>query len=159
MKKALERLRERTPRERRALARAAFLIWTIQIGLALLPFRHVLRAVGRLAKPAGSGPGSGAGSSQFDKDLAVWSVEAASRRLLSRNPCLPKALAVLTLFRRAGIDAELRIGVAREGDDPMRAHAWVESEGEVVIGGDVPIEEYTPLPALGRIASGRGRSR
>ena len=159
MKKTLARLRERTPRERRAVARAACLIWTIQIALAVLPFRHVLRAVGRLARPAGSGSGPSAGSSQFDRDLAVWSVEAAGRRLLSRNPCLPKALAVLTLFRRAGIDAELRLGVAREGEDPMRAHAWVESEGKVVIGGDVPLEEYTPLPALDRIASGRRMPR
>jgi hypothetical protein len=82
--------------------------------------------------------------------MAVWSVEAAGRRLLSRNPCLPKALAVLVLFRRAGVDAELRLGVAREDGRSVRAHAWVESEGEVVIGGDVPLADYTPLPTLER---------
>jgi hypothetical protein len=148
MKKAVQRLRERTPRERAAVARAALLIWTIQAGLAVLPFRRVLRAVDRFARPPATPPGPNADSSQFDRDLAVWSVEAAGRRLLSRNPCLPKALAVLVLFRRHGMEAELRLGVAREGDAPVRAHAWIESEGEVVIGGDVPLDEYTPLPVL-----------
>lgn len=154
MKKTVQRLRERTGRERRAAARAALLIWTIQAGLALLPFRHVLRVVHRAARPAGPPGKLAADPSQFDRELAVWSVEAAGRRLLSRNPCLPKALAVLVLFRRAGAEAQLRLGVAREGDAPVRAHAWVESEGEVVIGGDVPLDEYTPLPVFDVSPSG-----
>jgi hypothetical protein len=38
--------------------------------------------------------------------------------------------------------------VARDADGPVQAHAWVESEGQVVIGGDVPLEKYTRLPGL-----------
>lgn len=148
MRKTLKRFRDRTPEERRAVARAGLLIATIQTALAMLPFRQVMRGVYRMARPR-SVPGANAGeSAQFDRELAVWAVEAAGRRLLSRNPCLPKALAVLILFRRAGEPAELRLGVARDADGPVRAHAWVESGGSVVIGGDVPVENYTQLPRL-----------
>lgn len=157
MGKTLKRYRDRTPEERRAVTRAGLLIAGLQAALAALPFRHVMRGVYRVAGP-GSPPGSdSAESSQFDRDLAVWAVEAAGRRLLSRNPCLPKALAVLILFRRGGQDAELHLGVARETYGSVEAHAWVESGGQVVIGGDVPIETYTRLPGLDRKFPGRGK--
>jgi hypothetical protein len=148
MRTTLKRYRDRTPAERVAAFRAGLLIAILQIGLAVLPFRRVMRFAYRMGTPRSGPAGSAASSSQFDRDLAVWAVEAAGRRLLSRNPCLPKALAVLILFRRAGVDAELLVGVARDADGPVQAHAWVESEGQVVIGGDVPLEKYTRLPGL-----------
>lgn len=148
MMKTFNRYRDLTPEKRRAVARASLLITAIQAGLAVLPFRHLLKVVYRLAKPRTARGSRLARASQFDMDLAVWAVEAAGRRLLSRNPCLPKALAVLILFRRAGEDAELHVGVARETEGPFRAHAWIESGGRVVIGGDVPIDSYTRLQGL-----------
>jgi hypothetical protein len=149
MRTTLKRVRERTPAERWAALRASLLIAWLQTCLAVLPFRTVMRMVHRIAGPAGSAAPGAARPSHFDKDLAVWAVEAAGRRLLSKNPCLPKALAGLILLRRAGADAELHLGVARGGDSPVRAHAWVVSDGSVVIGGDVPLDDYTPLPGLG----------
>ena len=157
MRKTLKRYRDRTPEERRAVTRAGLLIAALQMALAVLPFRRVMGGVYRVARPRSPlGPGPGE-PSQFDRDLAVWAVEAAGRRLLSRNPCLPKALAVLILFRRAGEDAEFHLGVTRETDSPVRAHAWIESEGHVVIGGDVPIESYTRLPGLDKKFPGHGK--
>lgn len=148
MRKNLNRFRELSPERRRAVTRAGLLIVAVRAGLAVLPFRYLLRAVRRAARPrAGSRPRSGR-PSQFDKDLAVWAVEAAGRRLLTSNPCLPQALAVLILFRRAGEDAELRMGVTRDEDAPFKAHAWIESDGVVVIGGDVPVESYARLQGL-----------
>jgi len=148
MRKNLSRFRELSPEEKRAVMRAGLLVAVIRVGLAVLPFRRMLRAVRRAARPhTGSRPRSGR-PSQFDKDLAVWAVEAAGRRLLTSNPCLPQALAVLILFRRAGEDAELHMGVSRDGDGPFEAHAWIESDGKVVIGGDVPIEGYARLQGL-----------
>ncbi len=137
------------------MARAGLLVAGLQTALSLLPFRHVMRGVYRLARPRAPL----AGTSQFDRDLAVWAVEASGRRLLSRNPCLPKALAVLILFRRGGADAELHVGVARESDGPVEAHAWVESGGEIVIGGDVAIESYTRLPGLDQKFPEAGKGR
>lgn len=148
MKKTLKRYRDRTPEERRAVTRAGLLIVALQAVLKVLPFQRVLDGVSRVARSNASERSGHDRHSHFDRDLAVWAVEAAGRRLLSRNPCLPKALAVLILFRRAGEPAELRLGVTREADGPVEAHAWVESEGRVVIGGDVPLENYARLPDL-----------
>jgi len=157
MRKTLKRFRDRAPEERRAVTRAGLLIAAIQTALTVLPFRQVMRGVYRLARPRSAPESTATESAQFNRELAVWAVEAAGRRLLSRNPCLPKALAVLILFRRAGEDAELHLGVARDADGPVRAHAWIESRGIVVIGGDVPIESYTQLPRLDQKFPGLGK--
>jgi hypothetical protein len=54
------------------------------------------------------------------------------------------------LLHRYGHPAELRIGVRWvDGNrSEIEAHAWVESEGEVVVGDDEPLSEYVRLPAF-----------
>ncbi len=79
----------------------------------------------------------------------IWAVDAAGRRLFPEKPCLPQALVVLYGLRRRQLPAELRIGVARDSESGLLAHAWVDSEGKTVIG-DLPTAgTYTPLPPLG----------
>jgi len=56
-----------------------------------------------------------------------------------RSTCLVRALSAWGLLRRSGLEAALHLGVA-EGAGTVRAfhaHAWVESAGRVVVGGDV----------------------
>jgi len=52
------------------------------------------------------------------------------------------------LLARRGYPALVYIGVVRDDSDELQAHAWVKSEGEVVIGG-LELERYTPLATLG----------
>jgi hypothetical protein len=129
-------------------ARAAVLVAVLRAGLAVLPFRVVLGIVKAVAP--GDGPRAAARprASREEAELALWGAAAAGRAVLRRNPCLPRALAALILLRRRGVPAELRIGVARDEGGALKAHAWVESEGAVVAGGDVPLAEYERLPSL-----------
>lgn len=75
-----------------------------------------------------------------------WAVATAARRIPAAT-CLTQALAAQYLLRRRGLEADLRIGVARAAGEPLEAHAWVESRGQVVVGGVA--RPYTPLPSLG----------
>jgi hypothetical protein len=54
-------------------------------------------------------------------------VDAVARRLPVRSKCLPRSLALWTMLQRAGIDANLRIGMRTDGSG--EAHAWVEHDG------------------------------
>jgi hypothetical protein len=47
---------------------------------------------------------------------------------------LSQALATQILLARAGEASELRIGVARSGNREVRAHAWLETHGQIIIG-------------------------
>jgi hypothetical protein len=77
----------------------------------------------------------------------AWAVRVA-RRYVPAATCLSQALAVRTLFRRQGYPAQLRIGVTKGERGQLEAHAWVESEGKIVIGGSQDLARYTPLPSL-----------
>jgi hypothetical protein len=130
----------RLPRsERWLLIKAALLLGVIRLGLRWLPFQTLRQLLDLVSK-------SRAGN-QFPSDRIVWAVIAASRYVLGDKPCLTQALAVQVLIKRRGYPANLRIGVAREDGGELKAHAWVESEDRVVVGGG-DVSRYTPFPAF-----------
>ena len=49
--------------------------------------------------------------------------------------CLGVALAACYMLRRYGYAADLRIGVSKEDVRALDAHAWVELDGRVFVGG------------------------
>jgi hypothetical protein len=129
--------------ERRLLIRAAVLLQVISVGMRLLPFR-TLRRLLALAQKAR------AGSRRVDGipvERIAGAVEAAGRYMPGEKTCLTQALAAQTLLVRQGYPALLHIGAAKGEEGQLRAHAWVESEGRVVIGGH-DLGRYAPLVAL-----------
>jgi hypothetical protein len=122
---------------------AALTVAVVRVGLTALPFstlRRTLLGIGAsplLRRPPGAA----------SADELAWAVRAAGRRV-PRATCLVQALSLELLLARAGHDAELRIGVARDGDG-LTAHAWVESGGECLLGGSAAAR-FAPLPATGR---------
>jgi hypothetical protein len=78
----------------------------------------------------------------------AWGVTHTSRYVPGAS-CLTQALALQFLLARKGYRSDVRVGVAREDDGRFRAHAWVLSEGRIVIGGTQPdLERYTVLTDL-----------
>lgn len=73
----------------------------------------------------------------------AWAVQAASR-YVPDAACLVQALAAQVLLARNGYQSDLRIGVALE-QGVLQAHAWVESQGKVLIGGGPVLDHLTPL--------------
>lgn len=74
-------------------------------------------------------------ASDVDADGLRWAVDAVANRI--GGECLPRAFALQWLLARRGVATKLCIGVASDGS-PFPGHAWLESRGEVVIGGPVP---------------------
>jgi hypothetical protein len=57
--------------------------------------------------------------------------------------CLVRAIATQRLLNRYGHDAQLHIGVTKSEEQGFEAHAWVECNGDILVGRtEVP---YTPL--------------
>lgn len=63
-----------------------------------------------------------------------WGVRNAAR-LVPGATCLTQALAAQFLLARAGHRSQIRIGVAKDVDGEFLAHAWLISDGRVVVGG------------------------
>jgi hypothetical protein len=124
----------------RLLAAAAATMMAVRVGLWMLPFRFVRGAVVRAATPARYFP-----KTARPVDRVVWAVMVASR-FTPRASCLTQSFTAQVLLRRHGHPAELRLGIARDRGE-LDAHAWVESEGRVVIG-NAELWRYSPLVSL-----------
>lgn len=130
------------PAERRLLVKASVLLVAARFGLWLLPFALVRRLSGGLVRtPIRVWDG------ERHPGKVVWAVEAAGRRLPRVSTCLTLALASQVLLARRGYPALVRIGVAGDGKSRLEAHAWVESGGEVVVGGS-DTKRYAILTTL-----------
>jgi hypothetical protein len=84
---------------------------------------------------------------QTSIERIAWAVAEASQ-YIPRATCLTLALATQVLLGWQGHAAHLCIGVARSDIGQFQAHAWVECQGRVVIGGADAPSRFTPLPPL-----------
>lgn len=66
-----------------------------------------------------------------------WAVPRVGKMLFGKNDgCLYQALAGELLLSWAGKKAALKIGVRKTGDQKILAHAWVEGDEGILIGGE-----------------------
>ena len=72
-------------------------------------------------------------------------VSLAGRCSPWRTTCLRQALLLWFLLARHGVATELRVGVEKSVEGDFAAHAWVERDGQVLIGGEYAPQRYVPL--------------
>ena len=137
--------------QRRLLLAGALVVVCARSLLWLLPFKRLVWLVERTAlRPARVAP------RRMDEDTIgniAWAVTTAAR-YVPRATCLTQALAAQWLFAWFGHPTMLRIGVAKGSDKALKAHAWLESEGAVVVGGealDGEVFAVLPLPFPGAV--------
>lgn len=63
-------------------------------------------------------------------------MDAMMRRVQWKDSCLIRALTAKKLLNRAGEKCTLYMGVAKEGDSAMVAHAWLRCGKLIVTGGE-----------------------
>ncbi len=84
-----------------------------------------------------------------DSDQICSAVNRVGLRLLGDESCLTQALCGRMLLQRSGYEPILKIGVTKTREGDFRAHAWVELDGAIVIGGPTSqVETFTPLGDL-----------
>ena len=130
------------PSDRRLVFGTVGLLAIVRLALWLLPFT-VVRDMLAAASPREGGDRA---ADEATRRVA-WAVDRASRYVPGAT-CLPQALAAEWLLRRRGQRAQLRIGVTKGLDGHLLAHAWLESDGGIVVVGRLPnLSSYTVLRA------------
>jgi len=113
--------------------------WLVRLGLWILPVRIMLRTAAR-------GPRHGFRDKTSAPRIA-WAVRVACR-YVPRATCLVRALAGQVVMAWHGHAGIVTIGVAlREGR--FGAHAWLESQGQVLLGDSQELQQYQPIVAWG----------
>lgn len=87
----------------------------------------------------------------YEASLVANAVEQmGAKRWIDAN-CLPRALAAHWMLRRRGIVSKLCLGVAREKRE-LSAHAWIELEHAIVVGGTEAPRYLKMIEFGGRVA-------
>ena len=126
--------------KQRLLIKAWILLGLIRLGLELFPFSTLRKLLNRLKSIMGGF------EKEFSEQQLVWSVAVVSR-YIPKATCLAQALTAQFLLQQAGHQACLHIGVTEADEGRLKAHAWVESQGRILIGG-FDLNKYTHLLAL-----------
>lgn len=100
-----------------------------RLAVALLPFRVIHRAIEAAMRHRGS-------PSNVPRERIARAVVRVARRVPGAS-CLTQVVGAALLFACHGHEATVRLGVAR-ADGPVAAHAWLESDGVVVLGEPEP---------------------
>lgn len=66
--------------------------------------------------------------------VAIARVSSRAARVVPRTTCLSRATAAALMLRRRGIRAQLRVSAETPPTAGFSAHAWLESEGVLVVG-------------------------
>lgn len=102
-------------------------IFAIRIGLWVLPFNLLERWSN------GTAPVLDQATDWTAIKHVVRSVRLCSR-FIPYATCLTQALATRLLLRMDGQPSDLKIGVEKDLDEKFGAHAWIEVDGQIVIG-------------------------
>lgn len=137
--------RSRSAREWLMFVQALCVTVLTRAALGVLPLPHVRRLVRRCFRAASPLPPARRASAA----QAVWAATSAGRRSPLEATCLTTALVAQALLQRHGYEAKLRIGVRRDLNGAFTAHAWLESEGKVIVGGPAEmVAAFAPLPEM-----------
>ncbi len=129
--------------ERRLLLRSLALVWVVRLALWILPFK-LLRGLVEKGRP----PQSEERPADFVQERKIASSVRRASRYVPAASCLTQAMATQVLLSRIGAIGLLRIGVAKGPEGRLDAHAWVESNGKIIIGKKRDLRRYTVLSQL-----------
>jgi len=123
------------------LTHTVVVVLILHVAVSLFSLQQILHMLRRLSTPKPR-------QRRFKIDDVLYASAAISRRL-SFVTCLVNGLAGQYLLARNGYHPTLHIGVKKEVDKALAAHAWVTIDQKVVIGMIDDLDTYTPFSEIG----------
>lgn len=125
--------------EKKLLSQSLFWVAGIRLSLWIFPYRWLNDWL--------SNVGSANVAEQLNWDVVnkvTRSVRFCSR-YVPQASCLTQALATKTLLRLKGLDSQLKFGVDKDENEKLKAHAWIEIDGKIIIGKILGHRRYSVL--------------
>ncbi len=129
---------------RKSLTGAFTMLALLRFALAVFPYRKVRQAIAASGKRY---PERRMHLIAYETEM-VWAIERVGRFLVGKKPCLPQALALQWFLRRKGIVTHLHMGVKKDDATGIAAHAWLEKNGRVLIGGPESPADFERLQTV-----------
>lgn len=126
--------------KKKLLLKSLLFVWLIRLGLWILPYKLLTKWLNSI--------GSSAAINEINDWKLIKEVSHTVRSCAKSVPfasCLTQALATKTLLRLNGQNSNLRIGVDKDENEKLIAHAWIEIDSKIIIGGSPELGRYTVL--------------
>lgn len=133
-KSALARFLTLSRTEQSSLVKAVGLLAQARTDLARRDVRSILDDLQH--SPAGRPP------SRDQLDLVSWAIAAAAHRVPWRADCLIQAMVAARWLRQLEAPWQFHIGVRREPDGQLAAHAWLAVGTKIVTGNLADLNTY-----------------
>lgn len=143
MVRRLDKFLSLSAAEHRLLLHVGLLLVAFRLGLWCVPYRLLRRA-------AEASPRDPAAPVAADLPAKIALNIGRLARFIPEATCLTQALTAHMLLRRGGYRPTLQLGVARNDQGTFQAHAWVECNSRIVVGG------MATLPSFMRLHDERG---
>ena len=126
--------------DRLVLIKTFLLLGLVRLGLWLLPYSRLQKILTKISdhRPPKN-------QTVIESDKIVRAVNISSRYTPGGAKCLARALTTQVLMKQQGYSPRLLIGVAKGEQEQLEAHAWIEYQGEVVMGYLHNLSRYVPL--------------
>lgn len=119
--------------DRRLVVEAGVWLVGVACGLQLLRFSALRALVDRLSRPTRACDVTAEDRARLATQVS-WAITAAARLPFLRT-CLVRAMGAELMLRRRGIDARFQVGAKRpRAGRPLEAHAWIELDGQTIVG-------------------------
>lgn len=158
----LSKIRGRSRADILLLLRAFALLGLMRAAIILVPLRWIVRILGMTPPKGpvcGTDPASGlrrasapCGSPEKEAHNAQaarigWAVQAAAARTPWQSACLAQALAGSVLLRSRGVPFTLNLGVAKDGESGITAHAWLNC-GDITPTGSSGVKSHHTISSF-----------
>jgi len=134
--------------QRWLLCKVTMLLTAIRLSLWVLPYPVVRALLDRLSHSSAR-----LETGRSPAEQLAWATTVAGRLVPEGRHCLSQALTLRTFMARRGYPARICYGVREIDGAPFMAHAWVEHDGAVLIGGG-NLDRFRQLLAPPEVAPG-----
>ncbi|BAY78623.1 hypothetical protein NIES25_50990 [Nostoc linckia NIES-25] len=130
--------------EKQLLTNTFILLILVRLGLWLLSFKRLQQLLSNISNPKPQRQDK----YQISIDKIVWAVEVSSHYMPGGVKCLARALTCQVLMSRHSYTSNLCIGVAKDIEGELKAHAWLENQGKVVIGNVPDLSHFSQITSF-----------
>src|SRR4051794_32195211 len=124
------------------LMQASSLVCLVRLALYVLPFKSVVDLCKSLLTTTRRP------STKVAAEHAAWAVDVTARALPLDATCLVTAIAAQILCHWYGHRTEVCVGGAQSAGTGFAAHAWLEKDGQVILGGVTSPQEFCRILVL-----------
>jgi len=128
--------------EKLLLAEALYYLTSARLMLWVVPFKYIARNLG--VQINANSPQEIQSNPEPQAYRVARAIESLSRRTPWESTCLAQSIAGKQMLRRRKIKNILYLGMKKDKDGKLSAHAWLQSGNLILLGGQ-ELKDFTPI--------------